>query len=266
MPLPQPTPDARAVITGASSGIGERLAHELAQRGHSLMLVARRVDKLETLAEQLQTEHGVTVDLRPCDLTDREARATLREELANQTVSVLCNNAGFATFGKLWKSDPERERQEVELNVAAVQDLTMAVLPGMVSRGAGAVLIVGSTAGIQPLPGAATYSATKAFANTFSEAIHSELQGTGVTCTLLAPGPVHTEFMQAANVPKAEHQVPGWAWLTADQVARSAVAGLENGQRTVVPGALAKLFLHSGRHTPRSLLLPLVRRTLNRIG
>lgn len=266
MPLPQPSPDARAVITGASSGIGERLAHELAQRGHSLMLVARRVDKLEALAGKLRAEHDITVDLRPCDLTDRDARAELRDELTSQTISVLCNNAGFATFGKFWKSDLEREQQQIELNVTAVQDLTMAVLPGMVARGAGSVLIVGSTAGYQPLPGAATYSATKAFANTFSEAVHAELQGTGVSCTLLAPGPVRTEFMQAANIPKAEHQVPSWAWLTADQVARSAVAGMENGRRAIVPGALAKLFLHSGRHTPRNMLLPIVRRSLNRVG
>lgn len=264
MSLPQPRPQARAVITGASSGIGEELARQLAARGHSLILVARRVARLEALAAELRKTHNVKVDLRPCDLADRQARAQFREELAAADVSVLCNNAGFATFGKLADLDPAREREELELNAVAVQDLTLAVLPGMVRRKSGAILIVGSTSGHQPTPANATYAASKAFANSFAEALHSELQGSGVSCTLLAPGPTRTAFTEVAGISKIDRLGP--LWVSAESVARAGIEGMACGKRIVIPGFVAQAQTVGGRYTPRGLLLPILKQVFSRIA
>ncbi|AIO68564.1 short chain dehydrogenase family protein [Burkholderia oklahomensis] len=252
-------------MTGASSGIGSDLARELASRGHSLILVARRKDRLDTLALALKHRYGVQVEVRPCDLSDRAARAALRDELAALNVSVLCNNAGFATFGSFATLPAEREREELELDVVAVHELTHAVVPGMCARGEGAILITGSTAGFQPMPTGATYSASKAFANTFSEALHSELKHRGITCTLLAPGPVLSEFSQVAKVGHIDRAVPG-VWLSSERVARDAVKGMERGKRLVVPGLIATIAACSGRHTPRAILLPIIHRVLGGVS
>lgn len=264
MSLPQPRPPARAVITGASSGIGEALARQLAARGYSLILVARRVAKLEALASELRQSHKVKVELRPCDLADRTAREQLREELAAQEISILCNNAGFATFGKLGELDSQREREELELNAVAVQDLTLAVLPGMIRRKSGAILVVGSTSGHQPTPANATYAASKAFANSFAEALHCELQGTGVSCTLLAPGPTRTGFTEVAGITRLDGIGP--MWVSAERVARAGIEGMERGKRIVIPGVVARVQTVGGRYTPRAILLPLLKQVFSRLA
>lgn len=260
MALPNPTDGSVAVITGASAGIGEALAHGLARRGHDLLLVARRLDRLDTIAHTLHASTGVTVETLSCDLADRPARRQLEIALADRDVSILCNNAGFATFGDLRHADPDREREQVELNAVAVHDLTLAVLPGMIRRGRGAILITGSTAGHQPFPGNATYAASKAFANTFAESLHQELAGTAVTCTLLAPGPVATEFNQVASIDHADRLGISRVSVSAEQAAEQALNGLQRGSRMVVPGAFAKLETIGGRYTPRSVLLPVLHR------
>ncbi len=265
MSLPIPTPQARAVITGASSGIGEQLARQLAALGHSLILVARRVDKLEALAAELRQKHQVTVDLSPCDLADREARKVLSQALAHQEISILCNNAGFATFGLLQDLDANREREELELNAVAVQDLILAVLPHMIQRKSGAILIVGSTSGHQPTPANATYAASKAFANSFAEALHSELHGTGVTCTLLAPGPTRTGFTEVAGITKIDGAGGGAVWVSAERVAREAIKGMNCNRRIVIPGLLAQAQTLGGRYTPRALLLPILKQVFSRL-
>jgi len=266
MSLPPPSSTARAVITGASSGIGEELARQLASRGHSSILVARRVDRLEALANDLRRTYGVEIELRPCDLTDRGARTRLREELAERVVSILCNNAGFATYGRLQDLDPAREREQLELNAVAVQDLTLAVLPGMIERRSGAILIVGSTSGHQPTPSNATYAASKAFANSFSESLHSELLGTGVTCTLLAPGPTRTEFTEVAGIAKIAGAGGSLVWVTSERVAREAICGMDRGRRIVVPGILAQAQTLGGRYTPRVVLLPILKQVFSRLS
>jgi len=257
MSLPGPRPQAYAVVTGASAGIGQELARGLARRGHNLLLVARRAPKLEALAEEVRARHGVAVEVAPCDLADRDARQGLTKTLAEMEVSVLCNNAGFATFGDLRHADPAREREQVELNAVAVHDLTLAVLPGMIRRSSGAILITGSTAGHQPFPGNATYAASKAFANTFAESLHGELAHTGVTCTLIAPGPVRTEFNQVAGIGRAERGI-SLVSVSAEQAAEQALDGLEKSHRVVVPGLFAKLETLGGRYTPRRVLLPVL--------
>jgi short-subunit dehydrogenase len=256
--LPAPAPGARAVVTGASSGIGKSLAGRLAARGHSLLLVARRTELLERLAEELRERHCVEVEVRRCNLADHAERGRLRDELAGRQVSVLCANAGFTTCGALRDADPARESDELQVNAVAVHELTLAVLPGMLARGAGAILVTGSNAGAQPLPTAATYAATKAFANALAEALHVELRGTGVSCTLLAPGPVLTEFAGVGGVGHIERK--RWiAWANVDRVAEEALVGLERGRRVVTPGAMAKWQAALGRHTPRAVLFPLLR-------
>src|ERR1700678_2240736 len=137
MPIPAPSPDARAVVTGASQNIGEALATELAARGHSLIITARREDLLNNLAGTLTEKYGVAVDVRPADLADAAERAKLADELATRNISILCANAGTATFGPIAGLDPAGEKAQVQLNAIAVHDLTLAVLPGMIDRKGG---------------------------------------------------------------------------------------------------------------------------------
>lgn len=266
MSLPIPQTFSRVVITGASSGIGEQLAKQFAVRGYSLVLVARRVEKLEALAEKLKVEYQISVDLYPCDLSDRTARAKFRDYLENIEVAILCNNAGFATFGCLQDLDADREREEVEVNSVAIHDLTLAVLPQMIKRKAGAILIVGSTSGHQPTPANATYAATKAFANSFAESLHSELKGTGVSCTLLAPGPTKTGFNEVAGITKIDGVGGGLVWVTAERVAKEAIQGMERNCRIVIPGFVAQAQTFGGRYTPRIILLPILKQVFSRLS
>ncbi|RJQ73747.1 SDR family oxidoreductase [Pseudonocardiaceae bacterium YIM PH 21723] len=265
MSLPPPTPRNRAVITGASSGIGEALAEQFAAKGYSLILVARREDRLAALADRLAEQYKVTAEIRVCDLADPAARLILAAELSTLDVAILANNAGYATYGDLSTLDRTRELRQVELNATAVHHLTLAVLPGMLERKAGTILITGSTAGNQPGPGNTTYAATKAFANTFAESLHSELSGTGVGCTLLAPGPVRTEFAEAAEVSNLDKLVPGPLWVSAEDAARQAIDGLERNKRRVVPGPFAKAQTLGGLYGPRGVAGPLLRRVYRKV-
>ncbi len=260
MTLPPPTPSGRAVVTGASSGIGAALAENLAARGHGLVLVARRADRLEELAGRLRAAYDVPVDVRPTDLADAAERDRLVAALREVPIDVLCLNAGFATYGALTELDADREREQVNVNVVAVHDLLVALLPQMVEAHRGAVLVTGSTAGNQPGPHNATYAATKAFANTLAESLHAELRGTGVTCTLLAPGPVRTEFADVSHLGALADRLPSFAWVSAEQAAEAAVTGVKRGRRRVVPGATAKLQDLGGQHAPRRILSPILAR------
>lgn len=255
MALPKPQADAQVVITGASSGIGTELARGLAKRGHNVALVARRRDRLDTLADELRATHGVAVAVHENDLGDGAQRKELVAELlaGPAGVSGVCNSAGFGTAGTFAGLPVERELAEIELNCAAVLELTRAFLPAMITAGAGAVLNVASIAAFQPIPGMATYSASKAFVQTFSESVHEELRGTGVSCTVLCPGPVRTEW---ADIAGAQAVMAGPAIVSAQDVAAAAIGGMVNGRRSVVPGVVPKAMSLGGRYTPRSFLLP----------
>lgn len=267
MSLPYPTEERTALVTGASSGIGAEVARELARRRHHVTLVARREERLRELREELAREHDIEAAVEPCDLGDAEARTALVARLGRRKrrVSVLVNNAGFGTYGRLWETPPEREREEVRLNVEALHDLTLSFLPAMVERGSGAILNVGSTAGFQPLPGNSTYSASKAFVNSFSESLHSDLAGTGVTCTLLCPGPVTTEFQESSGIGHLGSAGPGFVWASADAVALAAVDGMDAGKRVVMPRVTDSVQATVGRYAPRTLLLPVIRRFGSRL-
>jgi uncharacterized protein len=249
------------VITGASAGIGSELARELARRNYNVVLVARRAERLRELAEELRLSHGIHADVESCDLTDAEARRELiaRLNAGDREVVGVCNNAGFGTVATLLNSDLEREQQVVRLNVEAVHHLTGAFLARMVERGSGAVLNVASTAAFQPMPGFATYAASKAFVQSFSEAVHAELGGTGVSVTCMCPGFTRTEFPEQAEASDAESRIPGFLWMEAPEVARAGIEAMVAGRRTVIPGLKNRVAMFSGRMTPRSVVLPFVR-------
>ena len=271
MGLPNPTPETAALVTGASSGIGAAIARELAGRGHGLVLVARRRDRLEALAAELSAEHGIRAEALGCDLAKATSRQRLpaRIEALGLEISVLVNNAGFATGGPFHESDPQRELQQVRVLVEAVVALSSAFLPKMVARGRGAVLNVASTAGMQPMPYSAGYSAAKSYVLSFSEALHHELRGAGVTVTALAPGPVSTEFWDVAGWEVAggqsfERAVPRPAWVTAEQAARAGVNGLAAGNRVVVPGLPIRAAMLASQYLPHAVKLPAIEWAMRR--
>ena len=267
MSLPAPAAGSAVIVTGASSGIGAQLARLLAARGHDLVLVARRADVLEELAEELRAAHGREILVHAADLSVHEARVGVLGAVADwgREISGLCNNAGYGLAGTAWELDPEDAQGEVDLNVAALHHLTLAVVPDMVRRGSGSVLNVSSVAAFQPLPGFATYAATKAFVLSFSEALHAELAGTGVSVTTLYPGPVPTGFGARAGL-DGDSMMPGFMQVQADEVARQAVDAMAAGRRSVVPGTPTKVTTMLGRYAPRSILLPVVRRGAARMG
>lgn len=256
MSLPKPDNQTTVVVTGASSGIGTELARCLAGRGFPLMLVARRRERLDELAEQLREEHQIAVEVLPLDLADAQSRAQLLDRLRSDSIAGLCNSAGFGTSGRFYELAFERESEQVTLNALALMELTRAVLPGMVERGTGAVLNIASIAGFQPIPYMAVYSASKAFVLTFSEAVQEELHGTGVSVTALCPGPVPTEWAEIAS---AERFSIPLAQVSPREVAEAAIEGMCAGRRGVVPGLVPKAVSIGGRLAPRGLLLPALR-------
>lgn len=256
MSLPKPTNQATVVITGASSGIGTELARGLARRGYPLVLVARRRERLDDLAGELGNEYSVGVDVMPLDLGEARSREKLAKRLRSEPVAGLCNSAGFGTSGVFHTLPIERESEEVVLNSLTLMELTHAALPGMVERGAGAVLNIASIAGFQPIPFMAVYSATKAFVQTFSEAVHEELHGTGVSVTVLCPGPVPTEWGEIANAERFSIPI---AQVSPRDVAEQAIGGMLAAKRSVVPGVVPKAVSMGGRLVPRTLLLPGIR-------
>ena len=267
MSLPEPNSSSAALVTGASAGIGSEIAKLLAARGYALVLVARREDRLTALADELAEAHGVRTETIAADLSKPTPRGRIAGQIQELglEIDILINNAGFATGGEpFYEADPEREIEQVRVDVEAVVALTSAFLPAMVKRGRGAILNVASTAGMQPIPYSAGYSAAKAYVLTFSEAIHQEVRAHGVTVTALAPGPVDTDFWQIAGWEvqggkSFERAVPG-ALISPQQAARAGVPGLERGERVVVPGLPIRAAMLASRYIPNALKLPALAR------
>ena len=266
MPVPAPHPDARAVVTGASQNIGEALATELAARGHHLIVTARRGDVLSALADRLTTRYGVTVEVRPVDLADPAQRAEFCAEIATRNVSILCANAGTATFGPVANLDVAGEKAQVQLNVLGVHDLVLAVLPGMVDRRAGGILISGSAAGNSPIPNNATYAASKAFVNTFSESLRGEVKSLGIHVTVLAPGPVRTELPNPDEQSLVEKLIPDFLWISTEHTAKLSLDGLQRNKMRVVPGVTSKAMSVASGYAPRSIVTPIVGAVYKKLG
>jgi short-subunit dehydrogenase len=239
-----------ALVTGASSGIGDQFARQLAERGYDLVLVARRADRLEKLAAELPTTaHAVA-----CDLGSEAAALHGKVAELGADVDLLVNNAGFGTHGRFWEVDEGRDAEMVRVNCEAVVTLTRAFLPAMIERGAGGVITVASTAGMQPLPYEATYAASKAFALNLTDALHFELKGTGVKAMSVNPGPVPTEWQEIADAEDAAiRKMPGV--IQADQVVRESLAAYDAGKRSFVPGTTFRWFMRASNLGPRSIAL-----------
>ncbi len=242
----------RALITGASGGIGETFARHLAQRGYDLVLVARRKERLERLADELSSAHGIAVDVLSADLGSDGEAAVVEERLRFGGIDLLVNDAGFGTRGGFADLPLEREIEELDVNVRALVRLTHAVLGSMVERGQGAIINVASTGAFQPVPHMATYAATKAFVLHFSEALHEEVKRQGVTVTCLCPGPVKTGFQEVAGVDRG--RIPSVAWTDVDKVVESALRAVSSRRAVVVPGLLNSVTAASTRFMPRFLV------------
>ena len=256
MSLPAPSSEARAVVTGASQGIGMAMARDLARLGHNLMLVARRQEILNRFAAELEDNHGVQVEVHACDLADTDQRAELIGKLQTKPVSIIINSAGIASFGPFKDQDWSYEEKQFSLNAIAVFELTHAVLPGMLERKSGCILNVGSAAGNMPIPNNATYVFTKAGVNAFTEALHYELKGTGVTCTLLAPGPVREAVKDSEELSIVDKVVPDWLWTTYETCSRETLDAMSKNKRRIVPGPLGKTMDFVSQYAPTGLLSP----------
>ena len=263
MALPAPSESATALVTGASSGMGADMARELAARGHHVTIAARREDRLRELAAELERDHGVRVDVVAADVSSIEGRRSLIDAIrANgRDVEILINNAGYGSAGKFQDLDVEMETAMVRTNCEAIIALCGEYVAGMIERGRGAILNVGSIAGYQPIPRQATYSATKAFVITFTEALTADLHGTGVTATALCPGLVPTEFGAAAGIDEGGwDQFPGFIKTSPEENARAAIEGMDKGKRTVLLGVFNRVSAMSGHYTPRTALLRVMRK------
>lgn len=236
---PSPVDGAAMLVTGASAGIGRVLAEQLAPRAAALVLVARRVDRLSALAEQLHTAHpDLVVHAVGCDLADPTAVEALVARFGEDLPDpdVLVANAGVGDTGLLDRADWPRLARVVALNVTATTRLVHAVLPGMVERGRGGLLVIGSGAGLALMPGAATYTASKHYVHGLVQTLRGELTGTGVVVSEVCPGPVATEFDAAAGIPDAVTGPGRWLRISAEQCAAEALAGFDRGQAVILPG------------------------------
>src|SRR5206468_3256960 len=250
--------DCNALITGASAGIGREFARQLAGRARSMILVARRDERLIELADQLQREHpNLVVHIRKVDLADLgQLQAFLvcldREKLE---VDLLINNAGLGDSGPFAKSDPDRNKEMTLVNVATLTLVTRHLLPQMIAKQRGGILNVSSSAGFLPIPGSAVYAATKAYVTSFSEALRAELRGTGVSVCALCPGPVVTEFQQVARREGAQPDIgPEFLVVSAERVVRDALAALEWDRPLVIPGFGMKLLMALARVMPMPVM------------
>lgn len=253
-----------ALITGASAGIGREFARQLAARAKSLILVARREQKLSELRDELNQQHpNLAVIVRRTDLANlievNELLAWLDHESID--IDVLINNAGLGDSGSFTTSDPVRNEQMTLVNIASLTTITRHLLPRMIaSRTGGGILNVSSSAGFLPVPDFAVYAATKAYVTSFSEALRAELRGTGVSVCALCPGPVHTEFQEVAKRPRAQPDTgPEFVFVPVEQVVREAIAALEANRPLVIPGFSVKLVMLLVRIMPMPVLRLLTR-------
>ena len=239
----------RALVTGASSGIGKAIAEQLAAAGTALVVVARDTERLNALAADLP----VDVEVLTADLADPEAVATVADRLRTTDApsDLLVNNAGLGFAQPTLETPDADDELTVAVNVVALHRLTRAAGQAMVERGGGTILNVSSIAGDMPGPQSGTYNATKAFVTSFSEALHSQLKGKNVTVTALCPGLTRTEFQDRAGIP--DMQAPGIVWQTADEVAEAGLKGAAAGKAVVIPGLLNKGASRLLRSLPRGV-------------
>jgi uncharacterized protein len=243
-----------AVVTGASAGIGKVFCEKLAGRGYDLIIAARNAARLESLRQELETRHGVAVEVFPADLTIDTDVSLLAERLTrSRQLGLLVNNAGFGTRGKLVDASPALQESMLRLHVVAPMRLSQAALPVLLANGRGAIVNVSSVASFIYSAGNVNYCATKAYLTTFSEGLAAELAGTGVTVQALCPGFTHSEFHQRMDADMSD--LPRGMWMSAEFVVNSSLRALDRGWPVVcVPGLRYKLVVLLLRFIPRGLL------------
>lgn len=244
-------PFTHALVTGASSGIGESIAHKLGKAGVGMVLVARRHERLQSIAEQYRNVEVITADLT----TDAGLGSVLERlrDSARPAIDLVVNNAGFGTSGPFVAADPDRLGREISLNIHALTRISHEAVRQMQPRGRGYLLNVSSIASFQPGPDLAVYSATKAFVTSLTEALHEELRGSGIRVTALCPGLTHTEFQSISNTSGLESKFPEFAWMSADDVARDGLRAVAAGKAICVPGLVNKSLATVSTFTPRSV-------------
>jgi len=259
-----------ALITGASAGIGCEFARQLAGRARSMVLVARREDRLVELADELQREHpNLRIHIRKVDLANLADLQDLLQWLDREKLGVdlLINNAGLGDSGPFANSDPVRNSEMTLVNVTALTSLTRHLVPQMITKHRGGILNVSSSAGFLPIPGSAVYAATKAYVTSFSEALRAELRETGVSVCAVCPGPVVTEFQRVARRENAKAEVgPKFLVVPEEQVVRDALAALEADRPLAVPGFAMKILMLVARVTPMPVIRLVARLSRSRRG
>lgn len=250
--------NSTALITGASAGIGREFARQLADRSKALVLVARRDQRLQELRDELVARNSrLQVHTRVVDLAEKSHTRELVAWLSANKIEVdlLINNAGLGDIGPFVSSELDRDDDIIQVNMAALTALTRSILPQMIFRKSGGILNVSSSAAFLPIPGFAVYAATKAYVNSFSEALRVELRGTGVSVLALCPGPVHTEFQDVAQRPGGKRDSgPEFVHVSVEQVVSDALAALEADRPLVIPGMIMKMAMWLVRMTPLALL------------
>ena len=250
--------DCTALITGASAGIGAECARQLANRARALVLVARREQRLNELRDELRNRNPqLNIHVRAVDLRDNAQIDGLISWLEQEKIEIdfLINNAGIGDTGPFATSPQQRNDEMLQVNIVALTTLTRALLPQMISRKRGGVLNVSSSAGFLPIPEFNVYAATKAYVTSFSESLRAEVRGAGVTVTALCPGPVHTEFGDAAKRPGREAESgPEFVYVSVEKTVRDALAAVEEDRPLVIPGFVMKLGMFLVRITPLSIL------------
>ena len=246
-----------ALITGASGGIGECFAEKLAAKNTNLIIVARSEDKLNALAQKLQLQHNIQVDVIVKDLTEPSAAREVFDatQAKGLTVDLLINNAGFGDYGEFAQTDGDRQVKMVQLNNVALVDLTHRYLPQMRERGSGSIINVSSIAAFQPIPYLSVYAATKAFIRSFSEALWAENRQYGVRVLVVCPGPTETNFYNEANFPPALARTAK-SLSTPEEIVDQSLKALDERRATVVVGGIASKFITSlSNIVPRESLL-----------
>jgi short-subunit dehydrogenase len=249
-----------ALITGASSGIGAAFARQLAPIGYNLILVARREERLTAFAAELQRRYPIGTEVLVADLANAADIERIERRIAElESLDLLINNAGFGAPGQFVEADLTTQLNMIHVHVVASVRLTRAALPGMIARDHGAIINLSSIASLVPIPGSATYSASKAYLNVFSEALQAELIGTGVKIQALCPGFTHTGFHDTPEH-KGFHRsrIPEAMWMSAEDVVTESLSALDRRQVIFVPGLKNRLVATGARNMPRSLL-PLLR-------
>jgi len=265
MSLPEPSAESIALVTGASSGIGEQFARQLSEMGHRVALVARREDRLKELAAELGGDDRAVVIGADLSLAEERDRLAARIEELGAQVEIVVNNAGYGIYKAFGEAGHEAEVQQVRLLVEAVVDLMARYLPGMRSRGRGAIINMSSTAGFQPLPFNAGYAAAKGHVLMLSEAVHEEVKDRGVTVTAVCPGPVTSGFQEASDAGYFAEKLPKFTFVEPERVARDALRAAARGQMSTIPGGLqVRVAFGPNRKLPRWLVMPVSKRLMAR--